>query len=274
MTIERLQFMQDSKIKAIEQMTNLAGVGKLIIQGVEKLPNDILSDGVLIIDGEIIAFVGGDFDQRVAIFETVDEVPYNEDVDQDGNLDQKVADVIRVARCADTGGIESFDFDELVRVPNLQSLAPIVGEVKQGLFDLNNLPSGWFPCDGQNGRPDARGRAIIGAGLYTPDNVNYAQEATGGSREVQLALSEMPLHNHTGSVTIPPHTHSIDQAVKSGGGNSNALTNKDNTGHTKITQTGASSAQTASLSTNNRGGTSAHENMMPWLALTTIIYLG
>lgn len=274
LTIERLQFMQDAQNKAISQLTKLAGAGKLIIEGVEKQENDLLSDGIIIIDGEIIAFEGGIFDSRVAVFESEDDVPYNEDVDQDGNLDQKVADVVRVARCAALGGIDSFDFDDLVRVPNLQTLSPIVGEVKQGLFDLNNLPSGWFPCDGQDGRPDARGRAIIGAGLYSTDNINYLQGDTGGSREVQLSLSQMPLHNHTGSVTIPPHTHSIDQAVKSGGGNSNALTNKDNTGHSKITQTGASSAQTASISTNNRGGNSAHENMMPWLALQTIIYLG
>lgn len=297
LTIERLQFMQNAQNKAISQLTRLAGTGKLIIEGVEVSGGNV-SSGVIIIDGEIIAFEGGTLDARVAVFETKDDVPYNEDVDQDGNLDQKVADVVRVARCAASGGIESFDFDDLVRVPNLKSLNPMVGEIKQGIFDINNLPSGWFLCDGTNGTPDLRGRTMIGAGAYDTGNnqsVNYPLESEGGAHVVGLNQNNLPNVNVTGSTNSGgSHNHNFrnfyyiesyvnpnanlsgfgTETIGSGLRGSGDSDGDNRYAFYKDDTTLSGGSHTHSISVSLGGQNVAHENMMPYFAVNTIIYLG
>ena len=298
MTNERLEFMQEAQNKAIAQLTKLAGTGKIIIEGVEVSGQNV-SAGLIIIDSEIIAFEGGALDARVAVFETEGEVPYNEDVNQDGNLDRKPADIVRVARCAASGGIESFDFDLLKKVPTLQDLTPMVGEMKEGLFEINNLPAGWFLCDGQNGTPDLRGRTKITAGSYQAPNtstaVNYPLESEGGAHVVGLNQNNLPNINVTGSTNSGgSHNHSfrnfyyIESYVNPnanlqgfgtetlgngliGSGDSDANNSyafyKDDT-----TDSGGSHSHTISVSLG--GANVAHENMMPYFSVNTIIYLG
>lgn len=298
LTNERLEFMQDAQNKAISQLTRLAGTGKLIIEGVEVSGGNV-SSGVIIIDGEIIAFEGGAFNARVAVFETEGEVPYNEDIDQDGNLDRKPADIIRVARCAASGGIESFNFDDLVRVPNLKSLNPMVGEMKQGIFDVNNLPSGWFLCDGTNGTPDLRGRAMIGAGAYqvpnTTASINRPLESIGGAHVAEINQNNLPNINVTGSTNSGgSHNHTFrnfyyiesyvnPNANQSGFGTetlgSGLRGSGDSDGDNRYafykddtTNSGGSHSHTINVSLG--GANVPHENMMPYFAVNTIIYLG
>lgn len=92
-------------------------------------------------------------------------------------------------------------------IENLQlSLVPR-GVVTAWYGDLNQLPTGWYVCDGENGTPNLRGRFIIGADLRTSE---YAPDATGGSSEITpagkvtvevqphtLTQEEMPLHRHS-----------------------------------------------------------------------------
>lgn len=56
-------------------------------------------------------------------------------------------------------------------------------------------PSGWAPCDGDNGTLDMRNRFPIGAGD------TYSQGQTGGSTSASLA------HTHTGAVHTHAHRH-------------------------------------------------------------------
>ncbi len=56
---------------------------------------------------------------------------------------------------------------------------------------VEDIPTGWALCDGQDGRPDLRGRFVLGAGgTYNPG-------AAGGSEEVTLTVAQMPRHSHT-----------------------------------------------------------------------------
>lgn len=273
LTTERLIFMQNAQNKAIEQLTKLAGSGNIIVEGLGNGNLDVSQDinvpsGIIIVDGEIIAFEESAYNSRVAIFETVTNVAYNEDVNQDGDLDMKIADVVRVARCAATGGVDSFQFSTLKRIKNLQAIEPLIGEVKFGLFDLNNLPLGWRACDGQDGRPNMTGIFPVGAG------VGYPLGQTGGAASVTLTEGQMPSHNHNGSVTIPPHTHGIDNAVKNGGGGSNQLSNNSNIPHSNISQTDSGGGATVSYNTSFKGNNEAHENRPPFLAFNYIIYIG
>lgn len=131
-----------------------------------------------------------------------------------------------------------------------------------------DIPDGWALCDGQDGRPDLRGRFIVGAGG------DYAAGATGGAAMVTLSLDQMPEHSHGGAVTIEAagnHRHEYDQ-----GGSRRAPTGSGGTVRTTAStedQTGYAGEHehSASLSIEPAGGGAAHENLPPYFALCFII---
>lgn len=56
---------------------------------------------------------------------------------------------------------------------------------------IDDIPSGWYLCDGQNGTPDLRERFVIGAS----DTV--ASGSTGGASSIMLSVENLPAHSHT-----------------------------------------------------------------------------
>lgn len=64
---------------------------------------------------------------------------------------------------------------------------------------INEIPNGWFLCDGNNGTPDLRNRFVVGSGS------KYTLQEIGGS-----ANSVIVSHTHSVSIaTDPNHTHNI-----------------------------------------------------------------
>lgn len=131
-----------------------------------------------------------------------------------------------------------------------------------------DIPDGWALCDGQDGRPDLRGRFIVGAGG------DYAAGATGGAAMVTLSLDQLPEHSHNGAVTIEAagnHRHSYDQggARRAPAGSGSFVRNDVS----KEVQTGYAGEHehSASLSIEPSGGGAAHENLPPYFALCFII---
>lgn len=131
-----------------------------------------------------------------------------------------------------------------------------------------DIPDGWALCDGQDGRPDLRGRFIVGAGG------DYAAGATGGAATVTLSLDQMPEHSHGGAVTIEAagnHQHEYNQGgtrpAPTGSGSSvrNAASKGVQTGYA------GEHEHNASLSIEPAGGGAAHENLPPYFALCFII---
>lgn len=163
----------------------------------------------------------------------------------------------------------------------------------------NNIPSGWFLCDGQNGTPNLLDRFVVGAGS------TYAVNATGGSAAVTLSTTQIPSHTHTFTGTTgnesvghthsgttgtvsQDHTHSYqDTGGNSGTGggesyDSGAFTLRSfirttagiNQNHTHSFTTGAVSANhTHSITgtTGAAGSGSSHENRPPYYALCYIM---
>lgn len=106
----------------------------------------------------------------------------------------------------------------------------------QGLGKTDGLWNGWAICNGNNGTDNTDGQTMIGYGA------NYSTIGfSKGEEEHILTISEMPAHNHT--------MDSVKQYNNSFGTN----------GFYDRSQ-GASSA---GLSTENRGGGQAHNNMQP-----------
>lgn len=263
LTIERLQFLQNTYAKAFSQLSKVAGSGNIIIDGVElddPVTPTTVTAGVIIVDGELLEFEAGAYDARVAVFETVNQVPYNIDDDNDGNLDLKVADVVRTAKCAATGGVDAFTFDTLKRVGNLFNLMPQIGDVKLITRAYDPLVDiGWELLDMSD-------TFIMGAGG------THSVNGTGGENSHVLSEAEMPAHNHTGSTnSAGAHTHTYTREDTRGSGSDGA---EDGVSSFSAASTSSAGAHTHTLTINNKGGGAAHENRPKFRAFNFLIFVG
>jgi hypothetical protein len=196
LTIERLVFLQNTYKKAFSELAKGVTGNAVILYGVVNTASVMSAGAIVTPTGEVLAFEGGVFDARVAIFETVTNVPYNIDLDSDGVLDTKVADTVRVAKCAATGGLDSFLFSDLKRIANLQDVNVPVNSVIMYAGDATDiLPAGWEWFDMVNKFP-------MGAGGTN------AVGATGGANSRTIAKTHLPSYTMTGTTnTGGSHTH-------------------------------------------------------------------
>lgn len=66
-------------------------------------------------------------------------------------------------------------------------------------FNLSSCPAGWSAMDGSGGRPDARGRTVIGSGTGS-GLTNRTLASVGGSETHVLTLAQMPAHTHAATL--------------------------------------------------------------------------
>ena len=67
---------------------------------------------------------------------------------------------------------------------------------------IDDIPTGWALCDGNNGTPDLRDRFVVGAGA------SYAKGATGGSKDaVVVSHSHTIDHHHASAYTSVNGNH-------------------------------------------------------------------
>jgi len=87
-----------------------------------------------------------------------------------------------------------------------------------------------------------------------------------------LTESEMPSHDHTGSISGGSHEHpmSTGAALTLGAGNS-LFANSGNPPVTSAGSTGTSTSHSHTLNINNAGSGNAHNNLQPYIALNWII---
>lgn len=185
---------------------------------------------------------------------------------------------------------------------------PFLGEIKAVGF--NFAPMGWAFCYGQQmipsqnsalyallgtlfggsgtttfNLPDLRGRCIIGQG-QGPGLSNMVMGQSAGSENTQLQVANMPLHNHTatisgsGAITFKMSGDTADSAdptgamfakIKSG---TNFQNDYDKTPSTVITMSPDSATLDTSKLTvaiSNTGSGAAFNNIPPYLVLNYII---
>ena len=127
---------------------------------------------------------------------------------------------------------------------------------------VEDIPAGWVLCDGQDGRPDLRGRFVLGAGgTYNPG-------AAGGSEEVTLTVDQLAKHSH--GQYVP---------ASATGSTSTGYTNLVNPASTSNPVSGrpykdglfGSSTSANQVNTKMQGNNEPHENMPPYYALCYII---
>ena len=158
------------------QLGSLAG-NKAIISGCEQLGNTV-ADGVIFLNGEILPFKGGTIGSSVTIKEESESrvfedgatkpVIYKRYAGFGSSLPEKTFAWVEFKRFENLLNLtekkaEKTELDKSIkRIEKLEEQKPVIGEIKQGIFDINNLPSGWFHCNGQNGTPDLRGYFLRG----------------------------------------------------------------------------------------------------------------
>ncbi len=153
---------------------------------------------------------------------------------------------------------------------------PFLGEI--ATFGMNFCPKGWAQTNGQllpinqnqalfallgtqfggDGRvnfalPDFRGRVRVGAGQGGSLSPYVIGEA-GGAASVTLTTNELPLHAHLVSDLGVPPTVRV----------------KNSNGPAALVET---SSAAAAIDSSSVGGGQAHNNMQPYLVMTTCIAL-
>ena len=170
-----LDFLQSS-FHILNTLGNLAG-DMVIISGCETTGNTV-SNGVVYVNKEVLEFKGGSLSANVFIKEEAVSGTF-----EDGSF--KPIEITRYVTFGSSTPDKTFKWEDFKRVENLLNLTekkaekteltkaekridkleeqkPVIGEIKQGIFDLENLPPGWFHCNGQNGTPDLRGYFLRG----------------------------------------------------------------------------------------------------------------
>lgn len=122
---------------------------------------------------------------------------------------------------------------------------------------INNIPTGWALCDGNNGTPNLTDRFVVGAGS------TYTVGAVGGEATHTLTTAELPSHDHSfyaWSSSGSGGTHDYLKANVSSGGQVGK-------------ERGAVSRTTSTEMVGSTGSGVAHENRPPYYALAYIMKL-
>lgn len=113
----------------------------------------------------------------------------------------------------------------------------------------------------------AQGRCLIGAGTGTDsrsESKTFTAGATGGEYNHVLTVGEMPSHNHSATTdTVANHTHTI--RVITQGSDQNAGDGGSNYWSDRATSAAGSHSHTVTI--NNNGSSTPHNNLPPYIGL-------
>lgn len=284
LTQNAMAFLQDSFGKVIEAMTYLGGQ-YIILTGVTQSSPNVYTNGWVIANGEILPFVGGIGQTNLSITQATSGVTFRDTT-------EKIAFYTRSIGFDVSGTIPFSNFKRL----SLSSLKTYVDSVSAatstaqstanaalsaaGSFSAGmimmwagnpaSVPTGWALCDGLDGRPNLKGKFVVG---FSATTGTYTMGATGGLASVLLASNQMPLHTH--AVNDPGHNHAngVYQYLLRSDGLSTVHDNDNTTGEPNLVQKGAIQSSGTGISLGNAGGNAAHENRPPYYTLAYIIKL-
>ena len=180
LSTESLDFMQQMTM----MMSNVALMAgdNYILSGCVETGNNV-SAGIIVINGEVIPFVGGTKEAYIVIEETKRTVTAAGQIYED----------IYVSRNARFGtGVVQFEWS------GFKPVTPIPKIVPRGVIVMwsgTTAPDGWHICDGEDGTPNLTGKFVVGQCFQDADFIDIG--AVGGAKRVSLTLEQMPVHNHT-----------------------------------------------------------------------------
>jgi len=178
LTQNALDFLQNSFTDAFKGIGRFIG-DKTIIDGVSVV-GGFASNGYVVIDGEILPFIGGAVGAEVVVVETIAQKLYNDGITKDTLKTRYVT--------FGSPGIAFNTFSKLSTIKNMfYSLCPIGAVVPyEGL--LADLPPNWEL------HTLSKGRVIVGQDDADADFAALGQ--TGGEKKHTQTTAEMPAHSH------------------------------------------------------------------------------
>lgn len=213
LSTQALSFMQDM-IMATAQLA-LIGGDNYILSGCTTT-GDNVSDGVIVINGEVMPFKGGAKVNTITIVEESVQVSAN-------GLTFENARVKRYAKFASGTGANYYPWSIFQPLPTNeqlekakatveyvdQEIAKIqAGNIPTGVIVMwggreADIPTGWCLCDGRtlsDGTrvPDLRGRFIVGYNSTRDSGYSSIGAGTKKTEQYKITLTkkEMPAHNH------------------------------------------------------------------------------
>lgn len=135
----------------------------------------------------------------------------------------------------------------------------------------------WGPGDGSTtfNLPDFRRRAAVGSGGTGTGTLGNTVGSVGGEETHTLITTEIPAHNHiaSSSVTDPGHFHTeeFDTGVVAAGTAVSGISSRASGQTGNSVTTSNTTGISVSTTTNNTGGSGAHNNIQPSAIVTKII---
>ena len=211
-----LDFIQGQILLAAE-LARMAG-DNYILSGCTVSGNNV-SAGTMILNGEIIPFVGGGLQTKVRIVQTSESVTAGAETYEDMYIYR------RAEFGSNLNSVDTFLWSEIRRLPTIKELMELfatsneVDEIRDMVMpkgaiimwsgEIATIPTGFALCDGStvNGvaTPNLKGRFVVGydaSKVNTPTNStdlteNYGKvKNTGGRNSVALTTAQMPSHDH------------------------------------------------------------------------------
>jgi len=139
-----------------------------------------------------------------------------------------------------------------------------IGSIIMWQNEIEEAPSGWSICDGNNGTPDLRGKFILGATIDDDVNMSQVQQTHVHSRPA--ATSTDGSHQHGISVELGGSSGSVD-VRNVGASGANAAGNGH--GHSGIS--GNTSGETGAHSHTLGGNTNTQTIIPPYIKLFYIM---
>lgn len=136
--------------------------------------------------------------------------------------------------------------------------------VKVGGIYISTKPDNPASLFGGEWKPLDEGRVLVSAGA------SYPLGSKGGSSSVSLSTSHLPSHDHYISVSsASTHSHSSSYGEQGfdPAADWNSPGNADSRGSSPAARSSTNGSHSHSLSIGYAGGSSSHNNMMPYLAV-------
>lgn len=187
-------------------LLTLIGGKNYILSGCETTGKTV-SDGWIVVNGELLPFQGGTAASTIVVVEE------SEDVNANGMTFER-ARIRRYAKFGTGTGANYLPWAAFNPLPTNQQLnidkatteyvdtelAKIGGTtIPAGVVVMwsgspTAIPDGWALCDGTQNTPDLRGRFVVG---YNRDDADYnGIGKTAGSKTVTLTTANLPAHTH------------------------------------------------------------------------------